>query len=567
MTKPQTPTPMNGPGSTSPTTPAATDRPLVRGLLGTLLARVYAAAATHRNRRFDNGHRVVTLDRPVISVGNLSLGGTGKTPMVQRIVAHLRDHGHDPAIAMRGYASKHAGLSDEAELYKSTFDDLPIVAQPRRLEGLFQLFATERGRRVDCVVLDDGFQHRFIARQLNLVLIDAAHDPFAARVVPAGRLREPAAGLARATHAAAHPRRVHRHRPRPIPRSPGRRRRGPDRVRHHRPRMDRPHRPHRRPRPPRARLIPRRQARRRRLRHRPPRRVPRRLRARRRSHRRIDHPPRSRPVQPGHRRPHPARRSRHRRHRPHRQGLDQTRPAQHQLARPGLHPHARPALPHRLGPPRRRPAHRRRNAPRVTHPIEPLAQARGLLIIPLPRAPRASEETPRQTPPLPHPRRRRRLHRPRPPVARQLPLRQHRKPERPAHAQDKAHPERDRAGVLHPRLQHLVRAHAQERRDQPPHPRQRHVHPHVLRRPCRGAQSPGAPTSTPAPRRQRPAPAPPPTPSTATACWCTPRSWSRRTRSRRTSCESSGTGSRAPGPAASPRTGSTAASSPAGSNW
>lgn len=193
---------MNGPGTTSPTTPAATDRPLVRGPLGTLLARVYAAAATHRNQRFDNGHRVVTLDRPVISVGNLSLGGTGKTPMVQRIVAHLRDHGHDPAIAMRGYASKHAGLSDEAELYKSAFDDLPIVAQPRRLEGLFQLFATERGRRVDCVVLDDGFQHRFIARQLNLVLIDAAHDPFVARVVPAGRLREPAAGLARATHVA-----------------------------------------------------------------------------------------------------------------------------------------------------------------------------------------------------------------------------------------------------------------------------------------------------------------------------------------------------------------------------
>ena len=52
--------------------------------------------------------------------------------MVQRIVAHLRDHGHDPAIAMRGYACKHAGLSDEAELYKSAFDDLPIVAQPRR---------------------------------------------------------------------------------------------------------------------------------------------------------------------------------------------------------------------------------------------------------------------------------------------------------------------------------------------------------------------------------------------------------------------------------------------------
>ena len=184
------------------TTPAEPDRPILRGPLGALLSRAYTAAATHRNRRFDAGHRVVTLDRPVISVGNLSLGGTGKTPMVQRIVAHLRDHGHDPAIAMRGYGAHRTGLSDEAELYKSTFDDLPIVAQPRRLEGLFQLFATERGQRVDCVVLDDGFQHRFIARQLNLVLIDAAHDPFTASVVPAGRLREPATSLSRATHAA-----------------------------------------------------------------------------------------------------------------------------------------------------------------------------------------------------------------------------------------------------------------------------------------------------------------------------------------------------------------------------
>lgn len=184
------------------TAPADPDRPILRGPLSALLSRAYAAAATRRNRRFDRGHHVVTLDRPVISVGNLSLGGTGKTPMVQRIVAHLREHGYDPAIAMRGYGAKHAGLSDEAELYKATFDDLPIVAQPRRLEGLFKLFATERGQRVDCVVLDDGFQHRFIARQLNLVLIDAAHDPFTARVVPAGRLREPAIGLARATHAA-----------------------------------------------------------------------------------------------------------------------------------------------------------------------------------------------------------------------------------------------------------------------------------------------------------------------------------------------------------------------------
>ncbi|MDQ7014001.1 MAG: tetraacyldisaccharide 4'-kinase [Planctomycetota bacterium] len=198
MTNPhaQIPTPL-----ASPTPPAASpDRALVPGPVGGVLARAYAVAINHRNRRFDAGHRVITLDRPVISVGNLSLGGTGKTPMVQRVVAHLREHGHDPAIAMRGYRSSPDGLSDEAELYKATFDNLPLVAQPRRVEGLIKLFATQRGESVDCIVLDDGFQHRRIARQLDLVLIDAAHDPFEARVLPAGRLREPAASLARATH-------------------------------------------------------------------------------------------------------------------------------------------------------------------------------------------------------------------------------------------------------------------------------------------------------------------------------------------------------------------------------
>jgi tetraacyldisaccharide 4'-kinase len=184
-----------------PTTGRA-DRAPLPGPLGAAVSAAYSAAMRRRNRRFDTGHGVVTFDRPVISVGNLTLGGTGKTPMVERVVALLREHGHDPAIAMRGYGSGRGRVSDEAEMYRRRFDDLPVVAQPRRVEGLIGLFATERGRRVDCVVLDDGFQHRRIARQLDLVLIDATSDPFADRVFPAGRLREPADGLGRATHAA-----------------------------------------------------------------------------------------------------------------------------------------------------------------------------------------------------------------------------------------------------------------------------------------------------------------------------------------------------------------------------
>ena len=191
---------MTSPPSNSRVPRATPDRAYLPGLLGRAAGRAYTAAVQHRNRRFDAGKGVVTFDRPVISVGNLSLGGTGKTPTVAHIVDFLREHGHDPAIAMRGYGSKRAGLSDEAELYKARFEDLPLVAQPNRVEGLIKLFGTERGERVDCVILDDGFQHRRIARQIDLVLIDATQDPFACSVFPAGQLREPVENLARATH-------------------------------------------------------------------------------------------------------------------------------------------------------------------------------------------------------------------------------------------------------------------------------------------------------------------------------------------------------------------------------
>jgi len=174
----------------------------VPGLPGRALAGVYTKVVQLRNRRFDRGRRVIAFDRPVVSVGNLSMGGTGKTPMVERIVAMLRKAGHQPCIAMRGYgeSKNNENISDEAALYRERFDDLPIVAQPDRIGGLIDIFASAHGQRVDCVVLDDGFQHRQIARQLDIVLLDACFDPLACRVFPAGTLREPIENISRATH-------------------------------------------------------------------------------------------------------------------------------------------------------------------------------------------------------------------------------------------------------------------------------------------------------------------------------------------------------------------------------
>jgi len=193
----------------SPHSPPASRAP-VPGIPGRALAWVYARIIAARNRRFDARRGVVEVDRPVISIGNLSTGGTGKTPLVSHLTALLIRHGHTPCIAMRGYGSP-AGqglMSDEALIYKEACPGVQIVAQPNRLEGLLDVFASPSGEAVDVVLLDDGFQHRQLARSLDIVVIDATRSPFEDRLLPAGHLRESPAALRRAhavviTHAAS----------------------------------------------------------------------------------------------------------------------------------------------------------------------------------------------------------------------------------------------------------------------------------------------------------------------------------------------------------------------------
>lgn len=180
---------------------------LVNGFAGRWVERAYALAVARRNRAFDRGRGVVRLDRPVVSVGNVSVGGTGKTPMVAHLARHLLAHGHRPCIAMRGYRP-HGGQSDEAWWYARALPDVPVVVRPDRVAGLRALFGSDRGQAIDCVLLDDGFQHRRVARDLDVVLVSATRDPFADRLLPAGWLREPVASLSRAdvivvTHAQA----------------------------------------------------------------------------------------------------------------------------------------------------------------------------------------------------------------------------------------------------------------------------------------------------------------------------------------------------------------------------
>lgn len=134
---------------------------------------------------------------PVVCVGNLTLGGTGKTPLVAWVARRLAAGGRRPAIVSRGYGAARGETSDEAAELALLVPGVPHVADRDRVAGAGAAAAAG----ADCVVLDDGFQHRRLARDLDLVAIDAT-DPFGCgHLFPRGLLRERLAGLGRA-HAA-----------------------------------------------------------------------------------------------------------------------------------------------------------------------------------------------------------------------------------------------------------------------------------------------------------------------------------------------------------------------------
>lgn len=159
---------------------------------------LYRREITRRNAKYDAGVGVERLPVPVISVGNLSAGGTGKTPTVRWVAQLLTEHGVVPAIAMRGYGARPGAMSDEEREHRVALPGVPVVARPDRTAGLRALLDGTDGHRVGCVVLDDGFQHRRLARDLDIVLIDASRPPDRDALLPRGFLREPLGSLARA---------------------------------------------------------------------------------------------------------------------------------------------------------------------------------------------------------------------------------------------------------------------------------------------------------------------------------------------------------------------------------
>jgi len=150
---------------------------------------------------------------PVICIGNLTVGGTGKTPMVARLAEYFAENGIKPAILSRGYGRREgrtalvippgpladnldpARLGDEALMLKQMLPDIPLVLDRDRVRGgqtALECF------QPDLLLMDDGFQHRRLRRTFNLVMIDGQRMFGNRRLLPAGPLREPLSALERA---------------------------------------------------------------------------------------------------------------------------------------------------------------------------------------------------------------------------------------------------------------------------------------------------------------------------------------------------------------------------------
>lgn len=168
---------------------------LVRGVLRA--AEVpYSWGVRWRNRRYDrNDSAAARVSVPVVSVGNLTLGGTGKTPMVKWIARWFGERGVRVAIVSRGYGAAAGAKNDEALELDQALPGLPQVQNPDRVAGARE--AVERFG-AELILLDDGFQHRRLARDLDVVLLDATAPFGYEHVFPRGMLREPVTGLARA---------------------------------------------------------------------------------------------------------------------------------------------------------------------------------------------------------------------------------------------------------------------------------------------------------------------------------------------------------------------------------
>lgn len=174
------------------------------------LSWLYGLVVRFRNYLFDAGVlKRRTFCIPVIGVGNITVGGTGKTPHVEYLVRLLSPF-MKVAVLSRGYKRKSKGyiladattsmrdIGDEPYQIHKKFPDIHVAVDANRCEGIERLTGDERSKDTSVILLDDAFQHRYVKPGINILLVDYNRPISTDRLLPAGRLREPVEGKERA---------------------------------------------------------------------------------------------------------------------------------------------------------------------------------------------------------------------------------------------------------------------------------------------------------------------------------------------------------------------------------
>lgn len=174
------------------------------------LSWIYGGMVRFRNWLFDIGlKKSQSFSIPIISVGNITVGGSGKTPHVEYLIRLLHDK-VKIAVLSRGYKRKTSGyvladkdttmseIGDEPFQMHSKFDDIYVAVDAKRVRGIEKLQNEEPTKDVDVVLLDDAFQHRYVKPGINILLVDYHRLIIYDKMLPAGRLREPLSGKNRA---------------------------------------------------------------------------------------------------------------------------------------------------------------------------------------------------------------------------------------------------------------------------------------------------------------------------------------------------------------------------------
>lgn len=169
----------------------------------TPLSWIYGAAVTLRNWLFDIGvKKSRSFSIPVISVGNITVGGSGKTPHVEYLVNLLHDN-MKVAVLSRGYKRRSRGyrlagenstvaeIGDEAMQMHLRHPDVYVAVDKKRVDGIYHLTHDKQTKDVDVILLDDAFQHRYVRPGINILLTDYHRLIIYDRLLPVGRLREP----------------------------------------------------------------------------------------------------------------------------------------------------------------------------------------------------------------------------------------------------------------------------------------------------------------------------------------------------------------------------------------